>query len=188
MVDKKSQGKKNRRKGGEFELLVRKDLESKGWIVSKWMNNIELTGVDFRFEKDKPELLGKLIPAKRKYNPFNKALSVGTGFPDFIAFAPDQIQINISGNKTYGISPRTELKNRIINGEQFYRIIAVEAKSNGRLDREEREKCKWLLENNVFSKILIARLDYPEENINLPPEKRKKKEIIYEEFKQERKA
>ena len=41
MIDKKTQGKKNRQAGARFELRVRKDLESKGWIVSKWMNNVE---------------------------------------------------------------------------------------------------------------------------------------------------
>lgn len=38
-------GKKARASGARFELKVRKDLESKGWIVSKWMNQVE-------FEKD----------------------------------------------------------------------------------------------------------------------------------------
>jgi hypothetical protein len=27
---------------------------------------------------------------------------------------------------------------------------------NGELDREEKEKCKWLLDNGVFSQIFIA--------------------------------
>ena len=37
-----SQGKKNRAAGARFELKVRKDLEDKNWIVSKWMNNVDL--------------------------------------------------------------------------------------------------------------------------------------------------
>ena len=40
-LTKSQQGKKNKRDGAKFELLVRKYLESKGWIVSKWMNNVE---------------------------------------------------------------------------------------------------------------------------------------------------
>ncbi len=35
-------------------------------------------------------------------------------------------------------------------------IYGVECKSNGYLDKEEKEKVKWLLEHNIFSKILIA--------------------------------
>ena len=45
MVDYKKQGKKNRQAGARFELKVRKDLESKGWIVDKWSNNVEFIEV-----------------------------------------------------------------------------------------------------------------------------------------------
>ena len=38
----------------------------------------------------------------------------------------------------------------------LYDSIGVECKINGKLDKEEKEKCKWLLKNNIFSKILIA--------------------------------
>ncbi|VVB83691.1 Uncharacterised protein [uncultured archaeon] len=34
-------GSLSRAQGGRFELKVRKDLEGKGWIVSKWVNNVE---------------------------------------------------------------------------------------------------------------------------------------------------
>ncbi len=34
-------GRKSRAKGARFELKVREDLESKGWIVDKWSNNVE---------------------------------------------------------------------------------------------------------------------------------------------------
>jgi len=37
-----------------------------------------------------------------------------------------------------------------------YEVIGVECKTNGYLTKEEKEKCRWLLENNVFSKILIS--------------------------------
>ena len=40
-IDKRKQGKKNKASGSRFELKVRKDLESKGWIVAKWMNNVD---------------------------------------------------------------------------------------------------------------------------------------------------
>ena len=68
-----NQGRKNRASGARFELKVRGELEKQGWIIDKWTNNVDLE------EK-------KLIKAKRKYNPFLKALSIGTGFPDIVAF------------------------------------------------------------------------------------------------------
>lgn len=117
MTDKRAQGKKNRRSGAVFELKVRKDLENQGFVVSKWMNNVDLEG----------KL--RLIPAKRKFNPYLHALSIGTGFPDFIA---------------YGYRNET--------GRPF----GVEAKCNGRLDREEREKCAFLIKAKIFAYILIA--------------------------------
>ena len=60
-----------RARGAKFELKVRADLESKGRIVDKWTNNVDL-------EKDK-------IIISRKYNPFKKMIVLGTGFPDFIS-------------------------------------------------------------------------------------------------------
>ena len=38
----------------------------------------------------------------------------------------------------------------------FYEVIGVECKMKGILDKLEKEKCRWLLENHIFSKILIA--------------------------------
>jgi len=110
-------GKKNRGSGAAFELKVRKKLEADGWIVCKWLNNIDLEE-------------NKLISARRKWNPFLRALSIGTGFPDFIIF------------KSIG---------------EYYQIIGVEAKTNGMLDKTEKEKSKWYLKNKIFQKLLIAR-------------------------------
>ena len=72
----------------------------------------------------------KLVKAKRKYNPYKKVLGIGTGFPDFIAF-------------------KRKGKN--------YEIIGVEVRGNGWLDKSEKEKCKFLLNKKIFSKILIAK-------------------------------
>jgi len=74
--------------------------------------------------------LRKLVKAKRKFNPFSKILGIGTGFPDFIVFRQK---------------------------ENLYEVIGVEVKINGWLDREEKEKMKFLLEKKIFSRILIAR-------------------------------
>jgi hypothetical protein len=112
------QGKLSKAKGNRFELKVRRDLEEKGRFVDKWNNNIDL-------EED------KLIIAKRKYNPFSKVMTIGTGFPDFISF-----------KRIYGES---------------YSVIGVEVKINGILSKIEKEKCKWYLQNEVFSEIWIAK-------------------------------
>lgn len=119
--EKSLRGKKSRAKGQRFEAKVRLDLENMGWIVTKWLNTVDY---------DKQGNIGKLVPAKRKYNPFLKALSLGTGFPDFICFKRD--------------------------GEKFD-VIGVEAKGKGYLDPQERGMCLWLLENKIFSRILIAK-------------------------------
>ena len=121
-IKKKSEIKKgrlSRARGARFELKARGNLEAQGWIVDKWTNNVNLE------EK-------KLIKAKRKFNFFSnmKILSIGTGFPDFIAFKK--------------------------SGEN-YEIIGVEVKINGILSKIEKEKCKWYLNNQIFSKILIAK-------------------------------
>jgi len=110
-------GKNNRVKGQKFESQVRKNLEDLGWIVDKWTNTVD-------YEKN------RLVPAKRKYNPFLKVLSIGTGFPDFICFRKNS---------------------------QDYEVIGLEVKANGYLDQIEKGMCFWLLENKIFSRILIGR-------------------------------
>jgi len=141
------QGRKNRMAGQRFELKVRKDMESKKWIVDRWSNN-----VDFNFSKnytkDTFPIKGKLIPAKSRFGLRT------TGFPDFIAFT----RTACWNCTTHGF------------GECGYEVIGIECKSNGYLSKEEKEKVKWLLSNNIFSKIYIA-------------SKGKKGEIIYKEVK-----
>ena len=111
-------GKRNRTSGANFELKVRTDLERKGWVVNKFGNNVDL-------EKN------KMILAKKKYNPFLKFMTIGTGFPDFISIK------NVSG--------------------EIYHVEGVEVKTNGILSKEEKQKCKFYLQNKVFSKIWIAK-------------------------------
>ena len=147
----KKQGKKNRASGQRFELKVRKDLESKGWIVSKWMNNVSEV-----FEQDIGEYVRELIPAKHKFRGMGIPMAIGTGFPDFICFCQATFckdKCKFQGQAKY-----------------VYSIIGVEVKSNGYLDKEEKFKCKWLLDNNIFSEILIAKKG------------KKRGEIIYENF------
>jgi len=113
---KMRRGAKSRAGGSQFEARVRKDLEEKGWVVDKWSNNVDLN------EKG-------IVPCKRKFNPFNKVMTIGTGFPDFVCF-----------------SRRGDL----------FKVIGVEVKMNGNLSRVEKEKCVWYLENGIFSEILVA--------------------------------
>lgn len=74
----------------------------------------------------------ELTQAKRKYNPFRKMLIVGTGFPDFIGF-------------------------RLIPETKNYEVIGVEVKMNGFLSYEEKLKCKFYIDNKIFSTIFVAR-------------------------------
>jgi len=126
-------GKNSRAAGSRFELKVRKDLESKGRIVDKWNNNVDLDE-------------GKVIIAKKKFNPFSKVITIGTGFPDFISIK----QIH----------------------EGAHSVIGVEVKMNGVLSKIEKEKCRWYLQNKVFSQIWIAKA----------VRKGRKIEIEYEDF------
>jgi hypothetical protein len=116
------QGKKNRAAGQRFEAKVRAGLEEMGWVVDKWTNT-----VDYNREGK----IGKVVPSKRKYNPFKKVMVLGTGFPDFIC---------------------------IKNKDGVFDVWGVEVKKNGYLDQNEKRMCYWLLKNKVFSKILIAKL------------------------------
>jgi hypothetical protein len=172
--EKVKQGKKSRRDGGIFERKVRLDLEEKGWVISKWQNNVEFEKMDYprnipsvildpkdsegKKEKVREYLLndgkiGKLIPAKHKFCGVGRPMAIGTGFPDFIAFRKYVCSICFA----HGFR------------ECSYDIIGVECKSNGYLDKEEKEKCEWLLNKRIFSEILIA--------------KKGNKEIKYENFK-----
>ena len=133
-------GTKNRASGAEFERRVRKDLEDKGWIVDKWSNQVELLNLEHEIKhKDiiVGPIIGKIVPAKHKWNGPNRPMMMGAGFPDFLAFKK---AFKLIGEQT----------------DKVYEVIGVESKVNGYLDKKEREKCKWLLDNNIFSKILIA--------------------------------
>ena len=131
-AERSAMGKKSRQQGARFELKVRHDLEDKKWIVCKWANNIELEGPTIP-NGDYISVIprGKLISAKHTFNPFTKAMSAGSGFPDFVAFRKN---VNLPG----------------------YTVIAVESKMTGVLDKKEKDKINWLLENEIFEIILVA--------------------------------
>jgi hypothetical protein len=112
-------GRISKARGARFELKVRKDLESQGRVVDKWTNNVDLE-------------LDKVMIAKRKYNPFSRVMTIGTGFPDFVSIKKVR--------------------------DDLYSVIAVECKMNGTLSKIEKEKCAWLLKEGVFSAIWIAKM------------------------------
>jgi len=155
MLDKKKQGKKNRASGKTFERKIRADLEKKGWIVDRWTNNVEFIKKELLIGRTDNIDLGKLVPCKPKFNPFTHSLMmISGGFPDFIAFRC--------------LFSKFELQKEI---RAIYEIIGVECKSNGYLTQDEKFKCKWLLENNIFSAILVGKRG------------KKRGEILYEKFK-----
>lgn len=135
MQDKISMGKKSRADGQRFEKRVRADLEKKYVIVDKWTNNVTKP-----FEQDIGEWVRALEPAKPKFifNPVMKRrVMVGnsSGFPDFIVL----IKAGLRDDNRY-----------------TFDALGVESKMTGKLDKEEKEKCRWLLDKHIFTKILIA--------------------------------
>ena len=96
----------------------------------KVRKDIERRGIVSKWQNNVDLDKNKCIPAKRKYNPFKRAYGVATGFPDFIAY--------------------------FLIEKAYYRIIFVESKINGKLDKIEMEKARWYLRNNYCSKFLIA--------------------------------
>ena len=137
-MDKKLQGKRNKRKGRDFEVKVRHELEEQGWTVSKWANNVEIiesvtNGKEIHINK------AKLVSAtKWRFNPFTKTImAVGTGFPDFIAY-------RMSDNS--GV-------------HRYYEVIGVECKVGKYLTQEEKAKASWLWATGKFNRILVAYKD-----------------------------
>jgi len=158
MINKKEQGKKSRAAGQRFELKVREDLEKKGWIVAKWTNNVEFHNDED--VHDLPFVVGKLVKVKNKFLGPGRPMMLGAGFPDFICYLYTGLE-EINHDRKKGLN---------FFSIALYNIIGVESKMNGVLDKQERAKCKWLIENRIFSKIYIAQKG------------KKRGEIIYKEF------
>jgi len=136
----KLRGKKARQSGKVFELRTRKDLESLGWFVAKYMNNIQLPEFKVAGTKNEHLIEGKLIPAKNKFRGLKIPMMLGSGFPDFICHRTRILSSHSS----------KEIPNIL------YEVIGVESKTDGYLDKVEKSKCEWLLKNKIFSRILIA--------------------------------
>ena len=168
-MGKKLMGKKSRDAGQRFEKRVREDLEKKGWIVDKWTNNVsDFPESNIYLPSDEREDR-KLVKAKPKfvYNPQLKRripMGMSSGFPDFIIFKPlDRITRH---SAPWAFAATSDFPSHLNQD-----ILGVESKMDGKLDKEEKEKSKWLLDNNIFSKILIAKKGT------------KRGQIVYNEFK-----
>jgi len=110
-INKRQQGKRNRANGAIFEKRVREDLESKGFFVSKFQNNVDL-------EK------GIMIAAKG--NRF-KARSVG--FPDFIVWGKHKTPIAVESKIGKYLDKQERAKCRILLKQKVFRKIFVAFKT-----------------------------------------------------------
>jgi len=140
MINHKKQGKKNKRIGADFERRVRKDLELKGWIVSKWQNNLQYPEENINLPPEEREDF-KCISAKP-----GKFRMMQTGFPDFIAYQMYDEEENFLDT---GAIPKTK-------PIKMYKVIFVECKTNGYLSKEEKEKAQWYIKNNYCEEFWIA--------------------------------
>lgn len=168
-------GKKSKAQGSAFEKKTREDLIEKGWIVDRWSNNVEinlegcrcLMPVDPSDENSENwqcgqyydalkkkmycgKCKGKLIPAKvtwRRTPHGMFPMGLNSGFPDFIAFKKiEHIQIHD------GDSTQISIKHH-----NLYEVIGVESKLTGTLDKLEKQKCRWLIDKDIFSRILVSK-------------------------------
>lgn len=116
-IEKSKMGKASRAAGKRFELKVRADLESKGWIVFRNSNDV------------KPNKLSQTTFSQTTghWNPFtNRIMTAQSGFPDFICV------------KQYYSKEFYVLSSEV----QF-----VESKMAGYLGDIEKEKVKWIKDN-----------------------------------------
>lgn len=100
--EKQKRGKKSRASGKKFEVKVRSDLESRGYIVCKWTNTVDLVN-------------SKLIAAKAQFNPFFKRIvGEGSGFPDYIAFKKKDDNYVLFGVESKKVATKSKLDKKEI--------------------------------------------------------------------------
>jgi len=136
-TEKSKLGKSSRILGKAFELKVRASLEKDGWIVMRNMNDVEWP--ESNIEHPPEERIGIFKQAKPKFvfNPIIKRrimLGMQSGFPDFICMKSDNKGIDFSIINEFSKKHEFEVK-------------FVECKMNGYLDREEKDKAAWIMEN-----------------------------------------
>jgi hypothetical protein len=143
--DRKKLASKTRKKGKELEKEVQRDLEKRGWVVIKFNKNIDLNGPipnEGRLIDCKPFFFGGRIQM------------MSGGFPDFLCF------LKIPLYTPEGIESLPA-----------FHLQLVESKISGKLDKIEKDKCKWI-EENLHIPIFIAT--------------KEGKEIVYKSYKAER--
>jgi len=141
--NKVKQGKKNRAAGKRFELKVREDLEKANWIVFRNSNDVSDV-----IETDIGEYERFFKQAKTKWNFITKMpMSIQSGFPDYVCI------------------------HSLVPEDNRFLVKFVECKINGQLSKEEKEKCKWIIEKLEIPVIIASR-------------GKKRGEIIYENFKE----
>ena len=108
----------------------KKNRQSGAAFELKVRKHIESNWKGTVFKNPNNVIENKFTQARAKFNPYTKRpMMIGAGFPDFIFIG------------------------------QFKDIIGIEAKSNGYMTPEEREKAKWLIENKIMDKIMVAYKD-----------------------------
>jgi hypothetical protein len=127
--NKVKQGKKNRASGKRFELIVRKDLESKGWIVFRNSNDVEEATSSNPLEWEGGMMFKQ---AKSKFNPFtHRPMMTQSGFPDFIVIKSE---------------------------EEGWIVQFVECKVNGILDKKEKQKVEWIRKVVKISVVVASKI------------------------------
>ena len=152
--EKSKQGKANRAAGKRFELKVREDLEKNGWIVFRNSNDVEFK-LEEQFGNLEPKPY-KFSQAKTKWNPFTKRpMMTQSGFPDFVC-------IHSLGFEIFKDSPNAVFIRRFEHSlnENLIRftIKFVEVKTNGTLDKIEKEKVEWI-KSNLKIPVIVASKD-----------------------------
>jgi len=128
MNENQKRGKRNRQQGANFEKKVREDLESDGWTVDKWSNNIEFL-----------ENGARIVKAKNKFLGVGRPMMLGAGFPDFIVFrqvsGKNYEIIGVESKSNGRLSPIEKEKCKwYIDNEIFGEIlIAIKSKEKNRI-------------------------------------------------------
>lgn len=114
-VDYVTQGKKNRRKGQDFEYKVRKDL-NKHYHIVRFCNNVDIDSKNFVVAKS------------------TRFRSNTHGFPDFMTFSPHLVGfVECKSNGT--LSKEEKIKCQIIKDMGFR--VRVAWNNNGKIEYRE---------------------------------------------------
>lgn len=120
MINKKKQGRVNRRKGREFEKRVQREIEKEGFIVCRWSKNFDENN--------------KLVDAKS--NRFNMRTC---GFPDFLVIRPNfcyLVECKINGY----LSPEERKKAQLCLALSFCKYFLVAHEVDGEIIFKEVQK------------------------------------------------